>query len=281
MFERIPTTTVYVSSTFEDLVDYRAAVLRQIASMNIRAVAMETAPAEERPPLASCLAAVKSSNVYVGIFAHRYGFIPPGETQSITELEYRAAGDAGIDRLVFLVDDGQPWKPSDSDAYDPDGDSGSRIRQFRKELQELKTVQFFTTPENLALKVAAALHDWIEAQRIARTTFANQIDSSLRAYLEDCIHKEQELDRKYVSLSGTGERPVPPTTMFPARLVPRSFRVIPTAPDVSKENQLVPDIAVVLERYPRVVMLGDPGSGKSTTLHYLQYISAQKALEGG
>jgi HEAT repeat protein len=275
MSSQVP--AVYVSATFKDLIEYRAAVLQQIASMNMRAVSMEAANAKERPPLASSITAVKSTDVYVGIFAHRYGFVPTGETESITELEYRAAGDAGIDRLVFLLDDDHPWRPSDCDRFERDGDDGRRIQRFRDELRLLKTVRFFTTPEDLARQVAAALHEWSMKVRSGASVAA----SELRDYLEDCITKEGDLGRKYVVLSGTAERTVMPPTQFPVQLFPRSFRVIQTSRETAKQQDLVPSMVEVLDRYPQVVMLGDPGSGKSTTLHYLHLIKAQQALNDG
>jgi HEAT repeat protein len=270
---------VYVSSTRQDLATHRAAVLQQIASMNLRPVSMEAATAEERPPIDSCLDAVRSSDVYVGIFAHRYGFIPPSHAQSMTELEYRAAGEAAIDRLIFLVEEQHPWKFSDTDASTGEGDRGTRIQNLRDELRLLKTVQFFTTPEDLASKVGAALHTWTMSARQASPAPDDGMSAALRMYLKDCVAKEGELDRRFVFLSGTGERLVVPPTSYPIELMPRAFRVIRTLREPEREVEIMPSIAEVLERYPRVVIVGEPGSGKSTTLRYLHLVKAQQALE--
>src|ERR1041384_3955289 len=84
-------TKVYVSATFLDLQDCRAAVQLALRRLRVEDMAMESYVAEDRRPLERCLADVASCDVYVGIFAWRYGFIPAGYHQSITELEYREA----------------------------------------------------------------------------------------------------------------------------------------------------------------------------------------------
>ena len=55
--------TVYLSSTKEDLAEYRAAVLQQIASMTLHGVSMEVATADERPPWELCVDGVNSSDM--------------------------------------------------------------------------------------------------------------------------------------------------------------------------------------------------------------------------
>lgn len=64
---------------------------------------MESYSADERSVRESCLADVESCDLYIGILGRRYGFIPPGQARSITELEYEKA--CTKPRLVFLKDD--------------------------------------------------------------------------------------------------------------------------------------------------------------------------------
>jgi hypothetical protein len=94
---------VYVSSTYLDLREGRGEIRTALQRMAVEDVAMETYTAGEERPLQRCLDDVRSCDLYVGIFAWRYGFIPEGETRSITELEYLAAGEARIPRLIFLL----------------------------------------------------------------------------------------------------------------------------------------------------------------------------------
>jgi hypothetical protein len=121
---------------------------------------MEDYVAADERPLAKCLADVASCELYVGIFAHRYGHVPDQdnpERRSITELEYRHAEAQGIPRLVFLLDLAVPWLPSQMDSFTGDGEGGGRIRALREELGRERLASFFATPEELARKVSNAV----------------------------------------------------------------------------------------------------------------------------
>ena len=106
--------------------------------------------AGEKRPLAKCIEDVAEADLYVGIFAWRYGYIPKEasnpEALSITELEYRAAGEHGKERLIFLLRDDAPWKPGLMDTYTGDGDGGKQIERLRDELGERHGIGFLHDP---------------------------------------------------------------------------------------------------------------------------------------
>lgn len=152
---------IYISSTFVDLKAHREAVYRQLRRMQHDVIAMEDYVARDDRPAAQCLRDVARSDLYVGVFAWRYGFIPAQDNPrslSVTELEYREAEARSIPRLVFLLDDSALWAPSMLDSQSGDGDSGRRIRELRRELTQERLASFFTSPEDLSAKVAAAVH---------------------------------------------------------------------------------------------------------------------------
>jgi uncharacterized protein DUF4062 len=82
--------------------------------MEHEGMAMEYYVAEDKRPLERCLDDVRSCDVYIGIFAWRYGIVADGQTESITVLEYRAArdADAGKECLIFLIREDAPWPPT-------------------------------------------------------------------------------------------------------------------------------------------------------------------------
>lgn len=80
-----------LSSTFTDLETARAAVTKTLRRAGHEVVEMEEYIAADERPLDKCLAGVASCDVYVGIIAWRYGYVPPGQANSITELEFREA----------------------------------------------------------------------------------------------------------------------------------------------------------------------------------------------
>jgi len=90
---------VYISSTYEDLKEYRSIVYDTLRQWRKDVIAMEDYPAADKRPLQKCLEDVASSDIYVGIFALKYGYIPKEDNPdclSITELEYRKAKENDI-----------------------------------------------------------------------------------------------------------------------------------------------------------------------------------------
>ena len=85
---------VYVSSTFSDLEEYRKRVRTILRRRDHEDVAMEYYGAEDQRPVDKCLNDVENCDLYIGIFALRYGHIPPGYEKSITELEYDNSSDS-------------------------------------------------------------------------------------------------------------------------------------------------------------------------------------------
>jgi hypothetical protein len=126
--------------------------------MKQNVAAMEYYAAEDRRPADVCIQDVKASDIYVGIFAWRYGStVPwgdPPQPISITELEYRAAAERK--RLIFLAD-GAVWPKKHRDTVSGENDRGAKIAGLRKELGQSHMAKFFTTPDQLALQVTLSL----------------------------------------------------------------------------------------------------------------------------
>jgi hypothetical protein len=165
---------IYISSTYGDLKEHREKVYRALRQLGHDAVAMEDYVAADQRPLAECLEDVAACDLYVGIFAHRYGYVPDHdnpEHRSITELEYRHAEASGIPRLVFLLDPGTPWLPAWMDAFTSDGEGGDRIRALREELGRERLASFFTTGDQLAQQVTAAVTRLLERLAASHHTY--------------------------------------------------------------------------------------------------------------
>jgi hypothetical protein len=149
---------VYVSSTFGDLKEHRAAVLETIVRTGATPVAIENFGASTELPVEACREQIYVSDVMVLMVAFRYGAIPPGHSLSFTELEYTFAQQAGIPILVFLLDEDTPLLPSFVDT----ADALLRVKAFRRLLQERHLIEFFASPSDLALRVARALYRFVE-----------------------------------------------------------------------------------------------------------------------
>ena len=157
---------VYVSSTVQDLREHRSAAIRVLRQMGHEVVAMEDYVAESAVPVEKVIADVAGCDVYVGIFAWRYGYVPvrgprlkgvrPGKT-SVTEYEYRqAAATDGVEVLVYLLDEQAPWPAAQIDGV-RDPIHGESIRALRAHLQSERMVGYFTSPDGLAAQVGAGV----------------------------------------------------------------------------------------------------------------------------
>jgi len=145
-------STIYVSSTFADLRAHRKALSLAIRRLGHVDIAMEYYLAEDARPLDRCLRDAGSCDLYVGLFARRYGFCPPGAQRSITELEFRAARAAGIDCLCFLLAEDAPWP----DEHVEHGAGADKLAALRAELGGY-LCGFFSTPDELAAIASAAI----------------------------------------------------------------------------------------------------------------------------
>ena len=101
---------VFVSHTSE-LRDYPragsyvAAVERAISACGHVIVDMADFPAADQPPAELCAERVRECDVYVGVLGTRYGSpVRDRPEVSYTELEFETATEAGLDRLVFVLD---------------------------------------------------------------------------------------------------------------------------------------------------------------------------------
>lgn len=145
---------IYVSSTYTDLVEHRAAVIDTLTRRGFDVGCMEKYPAFEERPADKCLADVAACDCYVLVLAWRYGFEPPRdnpEGRSITHLEYEEAIRCKRRCLVFLLDENAAWKKPHIDKDD------TKISAFRAQVGNEHGVRFFTSADNLAKAVHEAV----------------------------------------------------------------------------------------------------------------------------
>lgn len=202
---------VYISSTDEDLKEYRKAVYRALRRLGHDAVAMEDYVATgQHPPLAKCLADVADCDWYVGIFAWRYGYVPDEgnpERRSITELEYRQAKELGKPCFVFLLSEDVAWLPRYMDALTGEGEGGRKIGELRQQFKNTKELSFFQNPDELASLVSASVSRWEREQSKSNTLAGERsrkvlefTDLSFRQRFEELIADKTKdfVGREYV-----------------------------------------------------------------------------------
>jgi hypothetical protein len=94
--QRLP---VFVSSTLAELAKERAAVREAIERLQLIPVLFELG-ARAHPPRELYPAYLEQSQIFVGIYWRRYGWVAPGEAVSGLEDEYHLSG--GMPRLLYV-----------------------------------------------------------------------------------------------------------------------------------------------------------------------------------
>jgi hypothetical protein len=113
---------------------------------------MEHFGARDERPADECVRLVRQeSDLFVGIYAHRYGYIPDGADVSISEMEYNAACDIPLPRFIYVVDENHPWLPAHIDT----GTNRERLLAFKAALLKRHICQTFGGRDQLATKVVA------------------------------------------------------------------------------------------------------------------------------
>src|SRR5437870_12697151 len=98
--------TVMISSTLRDLPTHRKEVMDACLRQDMFPKMMEHLPASDAEAISVSLKLVDEANIYLGVFAHRYGYVPKTNNPqqiSITEMEYNRAVERRIPRLIFLM----------------------------------------------------------------------------------------------------------------------------------------------------------------------------------
>lgn len=253
---------IYISSTYIDLKEYREAVYHTLRQLGHDAIAMEDYVATDQRPLSKCLADVAGCDLYIGIFAWRYGYIPEQdnpEHKSITEREFDEATEQHIPRLIFLLEDGTAWPPNWMDAQTSDGDMGRKIVSFRKKLKTDKTVSFFSNPDQLAQLASVAVQKEMgqaaNAVPLRLDIARGRVILHMRRF--GGARSEESAMKRYLPLRLRVANP----------LMPDATSRSTSTMNLSKYPSLPSGGWKDLVTYPTLSLLvGDTGSGKTTTL---------------
>ena len=155
---------IYISSTYEDLIDARARVYHTLRQMQHDPRAMEDYLAADQRPLDRCLEDVESCDLYVGILAWRYGYVPENgnpDGKSITELEFRHAVKCGKPCILFLLHEDAPWPRSKMES----GEGAKKLEALRREVGQDFTTGFFRELAELPALVSMAVREALEVPR--------------------------------------------------------------------------------------------------------------------
>jgi tetratricopeptide (TPR) repeat protein len=147
---------------------YVAAAERAVSAAGFMIVDMAGFPAADQAPAQLCAERVLGCSVYVGVLGTRYGSpVRDMPEVSYTELEFDTATEAGLNRLVFVLD---------ADAENIgiplsrliDREFGDRQEAFRRRVRDSGlTIQSFASPAELGQLVERSLQELAQARQRA------------------------------------------------------------------------------------------------------------------
>ncbi|MBF0519494.1 MAG: tetratricopeptide repeat protein [Nitrospirae bacterium] len=148
---------VYISSTYDDLKDYRAEVIKALRKIDITLVNMENYNAGDKKAIKKCQEDVAGCTIYVGIFARNYGFVPKSHRKSFPELEYREAKKKKLSILIFLLNETIDWPRELCSTRNDE----RWLNELKVELKNNKTVRWFKNHLELVVEVMASVFEEI------------------------------------------------------------------------------------------------------------------------
>lgn len=143
---------VFVSSTYKDLTDERAAVIQAILDLEHFPAGMELFPAANADQWTLIKQVIDESDYYVVVVAGRYGSVN-AEGISYTEREYDYAVETKTPILGFVH--GEPDR-IESGKTEASATARRRLAQFRSKV-ESRMVKHFTTADQLGGQVTTSL----------------------------------------------------------------------------------------------------------------------------
>jgi hypothetical protein len=142
---------VFVSSTFLDLQEERAAVVLALLQMEAFPAGMELFPAADDDAWTLIQRVIESSDYYLLVVGGKYGSIDPATEVSFTEKEYDYAVERGKPVLAFLHADPDKIEFGKSEK---DKAAQQQLEAFREKVKAKKHVKYWSGPDDLAGKVA-------------------------------------------------------------------------------------------------------------------------------
>lgn len=156
---------IFISSTYTDLKEYREVVQKAIRQFGAIDISMEYFGARDERPKDECVRLInEESDLFVGIYAHRYGFVPAGDDTSISETEYQTASELELPRFIYLIEESTPWNPE----YIERGGGENKLKQFKGKLTSRHICKFFANKDELAVSVVADVARYIRGQDLVQ-----------------------------------------------------------------------------------------------------------------
>ena len=156
--------TIFLSSTYEDLKEYREKEIDVIVSLKQTFEGMEFFGADNRTPLDVCLDKLSYCQIYVCIIGMRYGSVEKNSGKSYTEIEYERARELGLPCYVYIIDEENARIPP---KYVERNEGATKLDAFKNQLRSNHVCKKFASPVDLAEALQHDLPSALEQAKIA------------------------------------------------------------------------------------------------------------------
>lgn len=165
---------VFISSTYKDLVEERAAVSQCLLDCGCIPVGMEQFPASGMSQMEYIKKMLEDCDYYILILAGRYG---SKDTDGVgyTEKEYDFAIETGIPVMSFVIEDAGKLQADKCESTD---EGRALLKAFRDKVCKSKLVKMYKNSDDLKAGVAVSLMKCIQDFPAVGWVRASEADSS-------------------------------------------------------------------------------------------------------
>ncbi len=187
---------VFISSTYEDLKEERAAVSQTLLDLGCIPVGMEQFPASGMSQMDYTKKMLETCDYCILILAGRYGSVDPTDGVGYTEKEYDYAVTNRIPVMSFIVED---IGKLPSEKCEKTNVGREALTKFRAKVSASKTIKKYSSKESLQAGVAVSLQECIKDFPAIGWVRADGIDteSSFEAMMDKYM-KEHTMTREEI-----------------------------------------------------------------------------------
>ena len=227
----------------------------------------------DKEPVQACLELVEECDLFIGIYAWRYGYIPDGSDLSITEQEHQYAKSLGRPCLCYFIDEKYPWIPG----FIEEGPAKEKLKLFKNKIEKEHVRATFKEPLHLENNIIRDLSNWLVDNE------PNLKRDALKPGQDPVKKYMQAIAEKYSTLSMVGG--VKRNFAMDDIYIPLTVHLDPESRNLCRSEEAADklinhqlqaeDLLELTEKV--VVVLGEPGMGKTTMLHHLALRVSKKS----